>query len=127
MTARVHRPPLPRRWWRARRDHGLYMLRELTVLPLLFFVGCLIGALAALAQGEAAWQGWLGWMQRPWVLGLNTLALVASLFHAFTFFALMPQIVPPGAIDRRRPGVWIAAQWVLFGLVTGALWWLLAV
>ena len=52
-------PPLKRNWWLKHRFFKLYMLREATVLPLVFFTLCLLAGMVALLQGAESWQGWL--------------------------------------------------------------------
>ena len=37
-----YQPKLSRSWWLKHNYYRLYMLREATVLPLLFFIGCLL-------------------------------------------------------------------------------------
>ncbi len=71
-------------WWLKHRYYLLYMLREATVLPLLFFLGCLMYGLYSLSQSEQHWLGFVAFMQQGWVIALNLLAFVASLFHAKT-------------------------------------------
>jgi fumarate reductase subunit C len=105
-------PPMPRTWWLKHGYYRRYMLREATVLPLLFFIGCWIVGLFCLAQGEAAWADWQRFMARPWVLLLNGLALLASLYHAKTFFELFPRVMPLRIGSRTLPSqLLIAAQW----------------
>ena len=91
-------------WWLKHRYYLLYMLREATVLPLLFFLGCLMYGLYSLSQSEQHWLGFVAFMQQGWVIALNLLAFVASLFHAKTFFELFPRVMPlaPAALVVRR-------------------------
>jgi len=111
---RPYLPPFRRDWWLQLRFYRLYMLREATVLPLLFFVGCLIYGLYSLSQGPLQWQHWLDFMAQPWVIALNVLTLAASLFHAKTFFELFPRVMP-----LALPGLMIAGQWL--GMVVVAI------
>ncbi|MDO9475848.1 MAG: fumarate reductase subunit C [Pseudohongiella sp.] len=104
---RPYLPPFRRDWWLQLRFYRLYMLREATVLPLLFFVGWLIYGLYSLGQGPMQWQHWLEFMAKPWVFVLNLLTLAASLFHAKTFFELFPRVMP-----LAPPGLMIAGQWL---------------
>ena len=71
-------PPLKRNWWLKHGFFKRYMLREATVVPLVFFILCLLAGVFALLQGPASWQGWVAFMGSPLVLLLNALALVAS-------------------------------------------------
>jgi fumarate reductase subunit C len=128
-AAGPYQPVMPRHWYLQHRFFKLYMLREATVLPLLFFIGCLLYGLYCLGlgpgQGEAAWQSWLAFMARPWVVGLNLLAFIASLFHAKTFFELFPRVMPLAPAGLMVAGQWLATLLVATGLVLllgGWLW-----
>lgn len=126
MSRKPYQPSMPADWWLKHPAYRFYMLREATVLPLLFFIGSLLYGLYCLSQGEASWLVWMNWLQQPWVMALNGLALVASLFHAFTFFRLFPQVMPLRLGSRTLPAGWmIAGQWFAVLLVFLALWWLL--
>lgn len=119
-------PPLKRTWWLKHGFFKLYMLREATVLPLLFFTFCLLAGIFALLQGADSWQGWIAFMGSPIVLVLNLLALAASLFHAATFFVLFPRVMPLRIAGHSLPDqVIVAGQWA--GVVAVALlfFWLL--
>jgi fumarate reductase subunit C len=112
---------IKRTWWNAHPFYRFYMIREATVLPLIFFTLCLIVGLGCLVKGPEAWNSWLGFMKNPVVGVINTLALFASLFHAHTFFGMMPQVVPvrvKGKLLSKR--VVVLAQWAAV-LVISAL------
>ncbi|WP_214001148.1 fumarate reductase subunit C [Arsukibacterium sp.] len=111
-----YQPVMPRTWWLQHRYFRFYMLREATVLPLLFFIGCLLYGLYCLSLGETQWQHWLAFMAKPWVVLLNLLAFAASLFHAKTFFELFPRVMP-----LAPPGLMIAGQWLATLLVATGL------
>ncbi|GLT17872.1 fumarate reductase subunit C [Vibrio zhanjiangensis] len=81
-------------WWKNHPFYRFYMLREATVLPLVIFTIFLTIGLAALVRGPEAWHTWLEFMANPIVILINLVALIGSLFHAQTFFSMMPQVVP---------------------------------
>lgn len=122
-----YRPTLTRTWWLKNNAFKVYMVRELTALPLLFFLLCLVMGLYSLSQGAEQWYAWLGVMQNPLVLLINALAFVASLFHAWTFFQLFPRVMPLRLGGKPLPaGALIAGQWVgvfaVFALVAWLFW-----
>ena len=117
-----YKPDLSRSWWLKHNYYRLYMLREATVLPLLFFLGCLLYGLYCLTQGAAHWQNFQLFMQQGWVIALNSLALLASLYHATTFFALFPRVMP-----LAPPLLMVAGQWLASLAVIIALLWLAGV
>lgn len=102
------------------------MLREATVLPLVFFLLCLMAGMVALVQGADSWQGWVGFMGSPVVLALNLLALAASLYHAATFFVLFPRVMPLRIAGRSLPdNMIVAGQWAGVVVVALLFFWLL--
>ncbi|MCP1316143.1 MULTISPECIES: fumarate reductase subunit C [unclassified Halomonas] len=127
MADSAKRPaPLARTWWLKHRFFKLYMLREATVLPLVFFLLCLLAGMVALFKGPASWQGWVAFMGSPVVLALNLLALAASLYHAATFFVLFPRVMPLRIAGHRLPDTAIVVgQWVGVVVVALLLFWLL--
>lgn len=83
-----------RTWWKDHPFYRFYMVREATVLPLILFTLFLTVGLGALVKGPEAWDSWLAFMANPIVIAINIVALAGSLFHAQTFFNMMPQVVP---------------------------------
>ncbi|GAL14374.1 fumarate reductase subunit C [Vibrio astriarenae] len=83
-----------RTWWKGHSFYRFYMIREATILPLILFTLFLTFGLGALVQGPEAWETWLGFMSNPVVIAINIVALAGSLFHAHTFFSMMPQVMP---------------------------------
>lgn len=112
-----YQPKLNRNWWLKHNYYRFYMLREATVLPLLFFIGCLLYGLYCLAQSSAHWLSFQLFMQQRWVIALNLLAFAASLFHAKTFFALFPRVMPLAPAKLMIVGQWLATLLVVAGLL----------
>lgn len=107
-----YQQPLPRTWWLKHGYYRRYMLREATVLPLLFFIGCWVVGLYCLAAGPAAWAQWQAFMAHPLVILGNGLAFAASLYHAKTFFELFPRVMPLRIGTKTvAPQLLVAAQW----------------
>ncbi|GAB2690922.1 fumarate reductase subunit C [Aliiglaciecola aliphaticivorans] len=108
----TYRTTLSRTWWLKHNAFKAYMLREATVLPLTFFILCLVSGVYCLWQGESQWNHWQTAMGQPLVLALNLLAFFASLFHAWTFFQLFPRVMPIRMGHISVPAnVLIAGQW----------------
>ncbi len=103
---------MKRTWWRSNPFYRFYMLREATVLPMILFTVFLTFGLGCLVKGPLAWQGWLSFMANPIVVAINIVALAGSLFHAHTFFKMMPQVMPVRfkgkLIDKK---VIVLSQW----------------
>lgn len=85
---------MTRTWWKDHPFYRFYMVREATVLPLILFTLFLTIGLGSLVKGPEAWASWLDFMANPIVVAINIVALLGSLFHAQTFFTMMPQVMP---------------------------------
>lgn len=106
--------PMGRSWWNKHPFYRFYMLREATVLPLILFTIFLTFGLGALVKGPESWATWIDFMANPIVIIINILALVGSLFHAQTFFSMMPQVMPiklkGKSVDTK---IIVGAQWAV--------------
>lgn len=107
-----YRREMRRSWWLDKTYYLLYMLREATVVPLAIFTIFLTIGLAALVKGEASWQTWLNFMANPIVIVINIFALIASFYHAYTFFDMMTTVMPiklkGKTLDKR---IYLLLQW----------------
>ncbi len=103
---------MKRTWWKDHPFYRFYMVREATVLPLILFTLFLTVGLGSLGKGPEAWQTWLDFMANPLGIAINLVALAGSLFHAQTFFSMMPQVVPirlgGKLVDKK---IIVLAQW----------------
>ncbi len=126
----TYKTELGRTWWLKNSAFKAYMLREATVLPLVFFILCMLVGIYSLTRGEASWNSWVAAMGNPLVLALNALALVASLYHAATFFVLFPRVMPIRVGGKKVPdnlivagqwagvaGVFVLAAWIFWGVL----------
>ena len=83
-----------RGWWRRDPFFVRYMLRETTAVAVAAYAIILTVGGVRLAQGEAAWNGWLAALRTPWSLALHLVLLVAMLIHAKSWFEIMPKTMP---------------------------------
>ena len=117
-------------WWRRDPFFVRYMVREATAIAVLVYAIVLTVGVVRLAQGEAAWNGWLAALQTPWALLLHLVLLAAFVVHAKSWFEIMPKTMPMMFVGGRRVAAstithsgWAAtvlASVVLFAL---AWWW----
>ena len=117
-------------WWRRDRFFVRYMVREATALAVLAYAIVLTVGVVRLAQGEAAWNGWLDALQTPWSMLFHLMLLIAFFVHAKSWFEIMPKTLPMMFVGGRRVSAsaitrtgWIAtlvASLMLFAL---AWWW----
>ena len=98
-TRKPYVRPVKYNWWTNKGFYIAYMLREGTCIPVLLFVLELLWLYGCIAVGAAS--GDLGGIQKllfaqkviqhPVTILFNILVLVATLYHAFTWFNLMPK------------------------------------
>lgn len=117
-------PQLSGRWWQKHGYFKRYMLREATVLPLVFLICSLIAGVFSVADATR-FEHWQAYMAHPLVVGLHGLALIASLYHAATFFVLFPRVMPLRFGGRNLPGaVVVAGQWAAVAMATVVMLWI---
>jgi len=130
----MRKPLLPRQdalWWWRHPAYRRYMLREATALPLFLYALCLLYGVRELGRGETAFNAWLAFMGSPLIIVLQALALLAVLWHAWTWFQLVPKILVIPTRNGSVPGQWLRLAhllpavlcWVLLPLLA---WWALA-
>lgn len=123
-------PRQPSNWWWQHPAYRSYMLREATAIPLFFYALCLLSGVLALGRGDAAFGAWLAFMASTPLQMLQGLALLAALWHAWTWFKLVPKILVIPTSRGTLPGHWLRLAhlvpallcWVLLPL---AAWWAL--
>lgn len=86
-----HVRPMTSSWWQALPFYRVYMLREGTAIPAVWFSLVMIYGLFALKSGPESWMSFVSVLQNPVVIALNALSLVAALLHTKTWFELAPK------------------------------------
>lgn len=117
-------------WWWRHPYYRRYMLREATAVPLFIYALCLLYGVLELGRGEAAFNAWLAFMGSPVMIALQAVSLLAVLWHAWTWFQLLPQILVIPTRNGSVPGQWLRLAhlvpavlcWVLLPLLA---WWVL--
>jgi fumarate reductase subunit C len=84
------------------------MAQELTSVFVAIYALILLWGLGSLAGGEAAWQSFLTGLGSPFLLVVQWLVLVASLYHTVSWFAVTPKAMPVRVGDEQVPGHLIA-------------------
>ena len=93
-------------WWRRDPFFVRYMVREATALGVLVYAMVLAVGVVRLAQGEAAWNGWLSALRSPVSITLHLVLLACMLVHAQSWFEIMPKTMPMIFVGGKR----VAAQ-----------------
>lgn len=107
---RWYRPRMSTWWWLKRRSHLAFILRELSSIFVAWFVVFFLLLVAAVSRGEVAYWEFLIWAGRPGILILNLVSLLFIVFHAVTWFNLVPQALVVLLRGRRVPGPLLAAS-----------------
>ena len=107
---RWYRTRISTYWWLGRWSYFLFILRELSSLPVAWFVVYLLALVSALSRGEGTYQQFLKWAQQPLVLLMNIVSFLFLVLHAITWFNLAPQAMVVHVGRKRLPGVLIAAS-----------------
>ena len=126
---RTYRRPMGA-WWRRNPFYGWYLLRELTSLAIVAWTLFLLCGIYHLAHGPASWQRWLATLQSPVSIALHAVMLVVMVYHAWTWFKVMPKTMPFVRVGSRRVsdaaivGAGVAAGVAAFVVLVGVGSWL---
>ena len=112
---------MSRWWWLQSRAYLLFIVRELTCVFVAYFAIVSIWLIRALSQGSDVYAQFMAWMRAPAFTVLNSLALLALLFHAITFFNLSPSLIALRRGDERVPNWVIAAPLYLVSIILSAV------
>lgn len=117
-------------WWTRDPFFMRYMLREVTSVAVLVYAIVLTVGAVRLAQGEAAWNGWLAALRSPGSIMLHVLLLAAMIVHAHSWFVIMPKTMPLMFVGGHRVAQatitrigWLATVAASLALLALA-WWL---
>lgn len=125
MTRELHRP-LPRSWWLRQAIYFQFMMRELTSLAVLAYSGLIVWVLAASSAG-GEFGGFVEFLSTPLSRWMHAVVFVLALFHTGTWIALTPKVLVLWRRDEQvEPDVIAGANGILFLIISGVVWWLVA-
>jgi fumarate reductase subunit C len=81
-------------WWRRDPFFVGYMIREATAVLVVAYAVVLLVGVTRLAQGEAAYNGWLEALRSPLSLAFHVVLLLGFLYHTWSWFRIMPKTMP---------------------------------
>ena len=119
MSRRPYVRTIQRSWWLGHRRYVVYMLRELTCVFVGLYCVVLVVGLFRLAQGRAAWDGFVAALSSPPGVVFQLVCLVFAAYHSVTWFALTPKAmplvmrgapIPDSAIVGAHYAAWIAVS-----------------
>jgi fumarate reductase subunit C len=119
--SRLYRPRVSTYWWLWRWPYMKFILRELSSVPIAYFVVFTLLLLRALSRGPEAYAEFQEWLKSPWLIVLNVITLFFVLFHTITWFNLAPRAMVVRVRGRRVPDLLIAASNYVAWLVVSAV------
>ncbi|MEV0346092.1 hypothetical protein AB0H88_10005 [Nonomuraea sp. NPDC050680] len=111
----AYRPPRDAFWFARTRNYTIFVLRELTSVLVAWTIVFLLLLVGALLGGT--FQDFTALAAQPWMIAVNVVALVATVFHAVTFLNLAPKAtvvrldgwrVPAWMIQGGNHSAWLA-------------------
>lgn len=91
-------------WWKKLDFYKMYMVREATCLPTVWFCIVLFYGAVALSKGTFA-TDFVDFLQNPFVVVLNIISLGAILYHAATLYVMTPMVMPLIVKGQRLPNM----------------------
>jgi fumarate reductase subunit C len=112
-------------WFVQKRTYLLFMVRELTAVPIGAYLIFLLILLARLGAGEEAFVVWIKFLSSPMAKVLHSVALIAALWHSITWFNLTPKAMPIFLGEKRvaDPLVAFALGYLPWIIVTCLILW----
>lgn len=89
-------------WWRRNPFFLRYMARELTAFVVAAYAVVLLVGVIRLSQGPHAFAEFLTGLRDPWSVALHGLLVAAFVYHAWSWFGIMPKTMPPVVVAGRR-------------------------
>jgi fumarate reductase subunit C len=114
-----YRPRMSPYWYLDRWPYLRFMVRELSCVGVAYFGLVMLWQIHAISGGPAAYARFEAGMRCPLFLILNVIALVLIIFHAVTWFALVPRVfvrqmmgpsIPDAVAMLPNYGAWFVAS-----------------
>src|SRR4051794_40065933 len=87
-----YRRPVRSDWFLQKKSYTLFMLRELTAVFAAGYAIFLIVLVSRASQGPAAFDALVASLSSPLSIVLHLLVLAMVLYHAYTWFSLLPKV-----------------------------------
>ncbi len=116
-----YRRPIPILWWLKDRSYFLFVVRELTSVFVAFFAALSLWQIHALGQGPEAYAAFVDRLGSPVFVAVNVVALLFVLYHAITWFRLVPKAVVLRFGEKQIPDAIIVGAHFLAWLISSAV------
>jgi len=119
MSRRPYLRKVERSWWLGHRRYVVYMIRELTSLFVALYAALLVVGLVRLAEGPAAWDGFVAAISSPLAVLFQLLCLLFAAYHSVSWFAVTPKAMPLMVRgEALAPRTIVAAHYVLWAALS---------
>jgi fumarate reductase subunit C len=115
-------------WWKRDPFFVRYMIREVTALAVAAYAIVLLVGVVRLAQGEAAFNGYVAALGSPLSVVFHLMLLAGMAYHTYSWFDIMPKTMPLLFAGGKRvaestiTGVGLAAAAVVSVVVLAIAW-----
>lgn len=105
-------------WWKKLDFYKLYIAREATAIPTLWFCLVLLYGVISLGNLES-FGNFIAFLKNPIVIILNIITLGAMLLNTVTYYVMTPKVLNIIVKNERiNPNIITAALWAITGLVS---------
>jgi len=101
MTRRTYVRPMDG-WWKRDPFFLAYMAREVTSIFVVIYALILLNGMLHLAEGEAAFDGWVANLRSPAAIALHALLLAVFVYHTVSWFRVMPKTMAPVVVGGKK-------------------------
>ncbi len=116
-----YRRPVPAAWWLKKGVYFLFIIRELTSVFIAAYLMLFLLLLHNLSIGREAYEAYLRFLAAPGMIAFHIVALAAALYHTFTWFNLVPNIMVVRVGENRVPAIVVAGAnfvaWIVVSIV----------
>lgn len=116
-----YRRAMPPTWWLRNRAYFLFVVRELTSVPIAVYLILLLLMVRKLAAGREAYEAYLRFLATPGMVAFHLLALAAALFHAVTWINITPKVLVVRVGENRVPPALVAGvnytAWIVVSIL----------
>ncbi len=118
-----YRRAMPATWWLRNRAYFLFMVREFTSVFVAAYLVLFLIMVHKLGQGRDVYDAYVQFLATPGMLGFHVVALGFALFHAITWFNILPKVVVVRLGGERVPAGIVAgvnyAAWMIVSVLLG--------
>ncbi|XKM13034.1 hypothetical protein RCS94_08370 [Orbaceae bacterium ac157xtp] len=111
------KPAMDKGWWHKKKFYLFYLLRESTAFLMLWVsVELMFGVICTYTNqyGQDEFYRFIFFLQNPFVVFINILALISALYHTFTWFCLAPKAMSKSKLTYKiHPVISILIFWLI--------------